>query len=574
MPSYSVRPLPELKNADVFSEHPKLLSDLLFLRGISDIETAKDFLAPSFEKYNHDPFLLPDMEKAVVRILLAIEQKEKICIWSDYDCDGIPGGALLHDFFKLIGYENFVNYIPHRHLEGYGLNEKGIESLAGDGVTLILTVDSGITDVKPVARANELKIDVIVTDHHLPLRKKDPPTGGEVDDLPEALAVINPKREDSAYAFDGLCGTGVAWKLIQAVLAKNRFGVAEGQEKWLLDLVGIATVADMMPLVDENRMLVHFGLVVLRKTRRPGLRKLYSILRLKPNTITEEDIGFSIAPRINAASRMDMPRDAFDLLVAKTEDEAHALARHLDKINNQRKGVVAATVKEAKKRLAEEGLPEGPIVMGNPSWRPGLLGLVANSLAETYNKPAFLWGREGGDTIKGSCRSDGVMSVVELMAEAKLAFLDFGGHKFSGGFSVSEENIHGLKDALSLAYITLKMQQRAEEETFLDRELALEEVGTALSILAELGPFGIGNEKPIFLIPKAMLVSIKFFGKGGDHLEFVFADENKRKISGITFFATPEDFTTHPKEGLRHDLVAHVERDWAGRARLRIVDVL
>lgn len=572
MARYSTRP----KHISIDSElreHPELLIELLSHRGVTSKVDAEDFISPSYEKYNHDPFLLPDMERGVERILLAIERREKICIWSDYDCDGIPGGALLHDFFKLIKYENFINYIPHRHIEGYGLNEKGIELLAQDGVELILTVDSGITDKAPVAKANELGVDVIVTDHHLPLRKKNE-DGVEMDDLPEAIAVINPKREGSSYPFDGLSGTGVAWKLILAVLSRNRFGVAEGQEKWLLDLVGIATVADMMPLVDENRMLVHFGLVVLRKTKRHGLRKLYSILRLKPNTITEEDIGFSIAPRINAASRMDMPRDAFELLVAKTEDDAHALARHLDKINNQRKGVVSATVKEVKARLHEEGVPEGVIVMGNPTWRPGLLGLVANSIAETHNKPVFLWGREGGETIKGSCRSDGVISVVEMMAEAKSIFLDFGGHKYSGGFSVSEENVHGLRDALSGAYATLNMTQREEEEIVLDRELSLEEVGQALSVLSKLAPFGIGNEKPKFLIKGALLTAVKFFGKEGNHLEFVFEDANRRKVSGITFFSAPEDFTAHPQEGLRHDLVAHVERDWAGRPRLRVVDVL
>ena len=572
MPRYTTRPKYSPADSEL-SEHPQLLVELLSHRGITSKIEAGEYMSPSYEKYNHDPFLLPDMEKGVERILSAIEKGEKICIWSDYDCDGIPGGALLHDFFKLIKYENFINYIPHRHIEGYGLNEKGIESLAKDGVQLILTVDSGITDKEPVAKANELGVDVIVTDHHLPLRKKVE-DGTEVDDLPEAFAVINPKREGSLYPFDGLSGTGVAWKLIQGVLSRNRFDVAEGQEKWLLDLVGIATVADMMPLVDENRMLVHFGLVVLRKTKRPGLRKLYSILRLKPNTITEEDIGFSIAPRINAASRMDMPRDAFELLVAKTEDDAHALARHLDKINNQRKGVVSATVKEVKARLHEEGVPEGVIVMGNPAWRPGLLGLVANSIAETHSKPVFLWGREGGETIKGSCRSDGVISVVEMMAEAKSIFLDFGGHKYSGGFSVSEENIHGLREALSSAYTTLNMAEREEEEIVLDRELALEEVGQALTVLSKLAPFGIGNEKPKFLIKGALLTAVKFFGKEGNHLEFMFEDINRRKVSGITFFSAPEDFTVHPKEGLRHDLVAHVEPDWAGRPRLRVVDVL
>jgi single-stranded-DNA-specific exonuclease len=566
MARYALREIP--KTLDGFLEgHPQLMRDLLALR-VTAPEQVEPFLSPSFERHNHDPFLLPDMEAGVARILRAIENKEKIAIWSDYDCDGIPGGALLHDFFKLIGYENFVNYIPHRHLEGYGLNAAGIEQLAQDSVTLVLTVDSGITDVEPVARANELGVDVVITDHHLPLKDD-----AGADRLPAACAVINPKRQGSAYPFDGLSGTGVAWKLCQAILARNRFGVADGQEKWLLDLVAIATVADMMPLVDENRALVHFGLVVLRKTRRPGLQKLYSILRIKPGNLSEEDIGFGLAPRINAASRMDQPRDAFELLIARENESAHTLARHLDRINNQRKGVVASTVKEINKRFAEEGVSDSVIVMGNPSWRPGLLGLVANSVAETHKKPVFLWGREGGETIKGSCRSDGVVNLVELMALAKSAFVEFGGHKFSGGFSVSEEKVHTLREALEAAYVQYGATARQEEELFVDRELALEEVSAALPVLLRLAPFGIGNEKPLFRVPGVTLQALKFFGKEGNHLEFIFSNERAR-MSGIAFFSVPDDFTNPPREGLRVDVIAHIERDWAGRPRLRVVDVL
>lgn len=566
MARYALREIPQ--TLDGFLEgHPQLLKDLLSLR-VSSPEHIETFLSPSFERHNHDPFLLPDMEQGVSRILRAIENKEKIAIWSDYDCDGIPGGALLHDFFKLIGYENFVNYIPHRHLEGYGVNAAGIESLVKDGVRLVITVDSGITDIEPVARASELGVDVIITDHHLPLRDD-----AGADRLPKALAVINPKRQGSAYPFDGLAGTGVAWKLCQAVLARNRFGVAEGQEKWLLDVVAIATVADMMPLVDENRALVHFGLIVLRKTKRPGLQKLYSILRIKPEAFSEEDIGFGVAPRINAASRMAEPRDAFELLIAREGEKAHTLARHLDRINNQRKGVVAATVKEINKRLFEEGVPEKIIVMGSPSWRPGLLGLVANSVAEAHKKPVFLWGREGGETIKGSCRSDGKVNLVELMSCAKGAFLDFGGHKFSGGFSVSEESIHTLRNALEDAYEVYGASEVEEEEVLIDRELALEEVAGALSVLGKLAPFGMGNEKPLFRIRSVECAAVKFFGKEGNHLEFQFTD-GSRRVGGIAFFSVPDDFTNPPREGLRVDVIAHVERDWKGGPRLRVVDVL
>ncbi len=563
MATYRVKERAPKDVHEALVEHPELVRDLLYSRGVTDAQAAKEFLTPSFERHSHDPYLLPDMEKAVDRILFAITRGEKIAIWSDYDCDGIPGGALLHDFLKLIGYTNFVNYIPHRHLEGYGLNEAGLSSLKDEGVSLVLTVDSGITDVLPVAHANAIGLEVIVTDHHLPGAK-----------LPEALAVINPKRIDNTYPFDGLAGTGVAWKLIQAVLMKNRFGVPEGHEKWLLDLVGLATVADMMPLRDENRALVHFGLVVMRKGRRLGLRSLLSLARTNARTLTEDDIGFTIAPRINAASRMDEPRLAFELLTATDEVKSKVLAKELQSMNDARKGTVASMVKEIKARIEEEGLSEGMVVMGNPKWRPGLLGLVANSIVEATGKPVCLWGREGGSTIKGSMRSDGSINVVELMGEAKDSFLDFGGHKLSGGFSLSEERVHVLKDVLLKAYDALRARGFTQEETLADRELSVEELAAALPHVERLAPFGLGNEKPLFIVPRAHISAVKVFGKIGNHLELRL-ENGFDSISSIAFFTKAEDFANVPEVGKRVDIIANLERGTFDRKpRLRIVDVI
>lgn len=545
-------------------EHPELVRELLWHRGVTDAKAAREFLAPSFERHSHDPFLLPDMGEAVERIRAAIRAGEKIAIWSDYDCDGIPGGALLHDFFRLIGYGNFVNYIPHRHREGYGLNSDGLTSLKEQGVSLVVTVDSGITDLEPVAYANSLGLDVIVTDHHLPK-----------ESLPPALAVINPKRRDNAYPFDGLAGTGVAWKLVQAILSQDRFSVPEGKEKWLLDLVGLATVADMMPLVGENRALVHFGLVVMRKNRRPGLRALLALARTRADMLTEEDIGFTIGPRINAASRMDEPRLAFDMLTALDDASGKDIARELTRMNDARKGTVAAYVKEAKARLEAEGVPESVIVMGNPAWRPGLLGLVANSLAETYGKPVALWGREGGHVIKGSVRSDGAVNMVELMAGAKDIFADFGGHKFSGGFSLDDASVHSLKARLSQAYEALQERGIAEEPTYIDRELQLADAPRSLSHLEKLAPFGVGNEKPLFVIPNAHIANVRAFGKTGDHMELMLTDEWDVALPAIAFFSNPGSFTKRPETGGRADIVAHLERSSMDRKpRLRIVDVI
>jgi len=563
MARYSLKEKAPKEVHEVLAMHPEVVRDLLYTRGIITPEKASEFLHPSFERDSHDPFLLPDMPVAVDRILLAISKNEKIAIWSDYDCDGIPGGSLLHDFFKLINYHNFVNYIPHRHLEGYGLNENGLTGLHKEGVTLVITVDSGITDVAPVTHANALGLDMIVTDHHLP---------GPV--LPPALAVVNPKRKDNIYPFDGLSGTGVAWKLVQAVLEKNRFGLAEGKEKWLLDLVGLATVADMMELTGENRMLVHYGLVVMRKTPRPGLRALLSLSKTKQHTLTEDDIGFTIAPRINAASRMDEPRRAFELLTSRESIEAAGLAKHLQHMNDVRKGVVAATVKEINARLKEEGVPEDIIVMGNPTWRPGLLGLIANGVKDTHSRPVFLWGREGGETIKGSCRSDGSVNVVELMQEVQDIFLDFGGHKFSGGFSIQEDKIHTLRDELVRAYALVKVRGGGVEEIFVDRELPIEEASRTLSYLERLAPFGIGNVKPLFIVPAVEISAMKQFGKTKNHIELTLSGSGSR-LAAMAFFKTPEDFDRVPEVGMRADIVGHLERDFfGGRARLRLVDIV
>jgi len=261
MGTYTLRDELPSSIREELSEYPPLMQELLYFRGIGTAEEAFHFLKPDYEEHLHDPFLLPDMEKAVVRILRAIENNEKVVIYSDYDMDGGPGGVILHDFFKKIGYEHFQNYIPHRHEEGYGLNVPAIEQFAKDGATLLITVDCGITDAEQVHVANELGIDVIITDHHLPAKQ-----------LPEAHAIINPKRKDSTYPFDGLCGAGVAFKVVQALIQKGNFELKEGWEKWLLDMAGLATIADMVPLRGENRALAHFGLAVLRKSPRPGGR--------------------------------------------------------------------------------------------------------------------------------------------------------------------------------------------------------------------------------------------------------------------------------------------------------------
>lgn len=561
-----------------------LLDDLLLARGIEGEEAVKNFLIPDFERDSNDPFLLPDMERAVERILSARKNNEVVCVWSDYDCDGIPGGVMLTQFLRALGM-NVIHYIPHRHREGYGLNIEGIDSLKEQNVSLMITIDLGTTEGERIAYAKEKGIDTIVTDHHVvqhsPTQEVVPKSSSDLledsartfsSQLP-ALAFLNPKRPDSQYPFDGLSGAGVAWKLIQAILKKERGDIPAGHEKWFLDLVGLSTLSDMVPLVGENRMLAKFGLTVMQRNRRPGLAALLKILKIKPSTITEDDIGFMVSPRINAASRMDSPDIAAKLLSAVEEEEAVALAKQLNHINDERKGLVAATVKEANHRLKEMGEMPPIIVMGSPKWRPGILGLVANKLAEAHGRPAFLWGREGGETIRGSVRAGGGVSVVDIMSGAADAFEHFGGHHASGGFAVSEANVHELFPKLARSYETLREKGFATQETLIEREVALSEVPHALKSLSSLAPFGVENAKPLFVFPQVEVARMKMFGKASDHIEVSLIGSGGA-ATGIAFFSSPDSFSKPLAAGMRADVVGHIETDWRGGPRIRVVDII
>jgi len=610
--SYIVlQPLSEKERAKLGAFSP-LLAHLLFHRGIVGGEEAERFISPNYENGTHDPFLLKDAEKAAIRVISAIDKGERIAIYSDYDADGIPGAAIFNDFFQRIGYKNYSVYIPHRHDEGFGVNAGAVELLASEGVKLMITIDCGITDVEPIKLAREKGIDVIITDHHeAPVQ------------LPEAYAIIDHKQVGCMYPDKNLCGSGVAYKLIQAILKKDRFGLKDGMEKWLLDLVGIATMSDMVPLMGENRIFAHYGLAVLRKSPRKGIMQLLRKLGINQRHLTEDDIAFMITPRINAASRMGVPMDAFKLLAADNDDDAYTAANHLDKINNERKGVVASLVKEVKKilhtRYAENIQYPVPavIVMGNPDWRPSLLGLVANSVAEEYSRPVFLWGRDGDNIIKGSCRSGGKTDLVALMRAVPVGSLGhFGGHKQAGGFEVHNDAIHFLEKHLNDAHkaitnlsahpfggssfsppacrqarqtpqggIVEKLSPQTGEmnvaginEDMIDMELSLDEVSYAFhDDLNKLAPFGMANPKPIFLFKKVSPSSVRTFGKTNNHVELVFKKSNGVKIPAISFFGAENEWAKTVQVGKPIDLVASVEKSlFRGREelRLRIIDTI
>lgn len=550
------------------ARYPKLFQAILASRGIMTEGEAMRFFLPQYEDNLHDPFLLKDMDRAVERILKAINDKERILIYSDYDADGIPGGVMLREFFDRINYPNVENYIPHRHDEGYGLHLDAVETFTEKGIKLLITVDCGIVDFNQVARAQELGIDVIITDHH-------EPNGA----LPPAHAIVNPKQHDCTYPEKILCGSGVVFKLIQAVLLKNRFGLKEGYEKWFLDLVGIATLSDMVPLVGENRALAHFGLRVLQKSPRPGLQQLWKKLRVNQRNLKEDDIGFSLAPRINAASRMGHPMDGFRLLYTKDIKEGAEAALYLDKINDERKGVVASVVKDIRKRIKDReqqgGLPS-VLVFGNPEWKPSLLGLAGNAIIDDIRRPIFLWGRNGDQDLKGSCRSPGSVNLVALMEKAKDIFLQFGGHKMAGGFAVSQEKVHLLEDMLNSAYQDME-KDVAIDAILIDGEVKISNVTLELfNLIEQLAPFGIGNERPVFKFPKTLIKEAKLFGKEKNHLELLVSDGEK-DMKAIKFFSKPESFEEPIQSQTMRDVYATIENSTFGyrpELRLRIIDII
>ncbi len=538
------------------------LTSLLTARGITTPEETEIFLNPDYERDIHDPFLLGGMENAVARILSAIEKKEKIILFSDFDADGIPAAVVMHDTLEKLGHTHFSVVIPHRNTEGFGLNDGVVLRAIEEKTNLLITLDCGMGDAKYIETLQASGVDVIVTDHHQPNHA-----------TPVAFAIVNPNQTGDAYPNKNLCGAGVAFKLAQALFSKQTI-VPKGWEKWLLDMVAIATLSDMVPLTGENRTLVYYGLLVLRKSPRIGIRTLCEHQRLFQKNITENDVVFSITPRINAASRMDEPEAAFELLSTKSAARAETLATHLENINKERKVAVAVMAKEIKQKLKDRA--ESPvIVVGNPHWRPGLLGLVATNVAETYQRSTFVWGRGDAKVIKGSCRSNGSVDVLALMTEAKDLFLEFGGHKKSGGFSTTVENVALLQEALSKAYEKVHGTDDVAEDVVTGPVLTLDDISSStFSDIERLSPCGMGNEKPVFVFENIPVSKAETFGKEKGHVRLTFARPGGVAVNAIEFFS--DENVKSISSGDTVTLHATLERDTFTRGqpiRLRIVDI-
>ncbi len=546
---------------EAFPEQPRLLASLLWRRGLRTAEEAERFLRPSWERDVHDPFLFDDMERAVERLMSAVRRREKIVVHGDYDADGVSGSVILHATLRGLGADVSV-YLPHREKDGYGMNAPAIEKMGAEGVKLIVTCDCGISSGKEIALANTFGIDTIITDHHTL-----PP------ELPPAYAILHPLREGENYPFRYLTGGGVAFKLCQALWKEGN--LPAGHEKWLLDMVSISTVADMGKLVGENRALVHYGLLVLNKTKRLGLKTLIDGVRRGDEMLDAQSIGFRIAPRINAAGRMEHANAAFALLTAETESEALLRADALHGYNKDRQDATEKIIIEAR-RLADGQSTNSAIVVAGEGWPAALCGLVASRLVDDSARPVIAVGKGEDGKYVGSGRSIPGFDVTGALRACSAHIAKFGGHPAACGLTIlGQENFEAFQRAF-IAYADRHLKNLdLAPSVEIEEEAAVDEITLGLvEQIRELEPYGEGNPRPRFLLRGARVVSARPVGADGRHLQLTVASENGGRLKLIGFGFGEQIDACVPGRSI--EIVAELDlNEWNGRVETqgRIVDL-
>lgn len=481
-----------------------MIATLLDNRGVAGAEGA-DFFDPLYAN-SHNPFLLSDMDRAVTRIAKALEKKEKICVYADYDADAVTAAAVLLRFFQALGQTSASYYIPDRFAEGYGVSSDAISMLKARDTDLIITVDCGINAVEAVDLANSLGIDVIVTDHHQL-------TG----QLPKAVGVINPHQPGDKYPYKDLTGAGVAFKLVQGLAQSKQHSINSGWEKWLLDLVAIGTVADCQSLLGENRIFVKWGLHVLQKTKWLGLKKLIRQAGLVGINLETYHLGFMIAPRLNAAGRIEHANLALELLLTDDEMRADDLSQKLNELNKHRQNLTEQILSEAREQLGEVGAQKILLAAGD-GWPKGVVGLVAGKLTEEFSRPVLIL-EKSGDQATGSARSIRSFNIVEAIGRSESILVKYGGHPMAAGFTIKSEHIEVFhKNLLEYAEETLTSDDLSPILEY-DTEASIQEIGDGLvNTLDKFAPFGLGNPRPRLRINNLIPKNISQIGKEGKHL--------------------------------------------------------
>jgi len=543
--------------ADQASSRDNSLSKQILLnRGFVELEI-EQFLRPDYSNDLADPMLLPDMKKAVKRIFTALDKNQKIVIYGDYDIDGITASALLHDFFISLGATKVEVYIPDRFEEGYGLNSEAIIGLSQNDAELVVSVDCGVTAVEQAKLAKKIGLDLIITDHHEPLEVL--PVG--------MVALVNPKLKGCKYPFLELAGVGVAFAVVRAMIKTRPEIIKPGHEKWLLDLVALGTVCDVVPLTGENRLLASYGLQVMSKTRRAGLKALAKVSNTEISKVNESDLGFRFGPRLNAAGRLEHAKTALNLLLSSSAEEAESMAQKLNELNIERQQQTQEIFSDADK-MAKNHSQDLVLVLASPEWSHGVVGIVASRIAEKWHKPTILLQTLGDDT-KGSARSYGGFSIIEALRACNKVLIQYGGHDFAAGMKLRSDDLglfrHTInKYALKNIDIESMMQMVKIDILLEDRLLDLK----SLEDLKSLQPYGSENSQPIFC-STVELYEYRKIGQHLNHVKFRFKTESSKFIDGIAFSSAHK--WADIEVGKEYEVAYHLQTNvWQNTIRLQL----
>ena len=552
----------------------QIIEKIIEKRGLSS-----DFLNPKYLSDANVHEKLPDMKKAISRIKKAISGKEKVMVYGDYDVDGVTATTVMVDALRLAGVSEVTTMLPDRFIDGYGMSQRCVEKAVSEGVSLVITVDCGSNNSLVISELAEKGIDTVVTDHH-----------EVMNDVPvDAVAVVNPKRTDISAAAQkqiresgliDLAGVGVAFMVARGLVLEGL--IPDGQEKWMLDLVLIGTLCDSMTLSKLNRELTFYGVKVLEKTRRPGLKELMKVA--KTTRISAEAIGFQIGPRLNAGGRMESAEISLKLLMTDSKTEAIRLAEELNELNTNRRNEQLAAMKEIEERCTEE-LSRNVIVVSG-EWHEGVLGIIAGRLVERYHKPAFVLSKVSvqdvdgdgfSDVYKGSGRSFGEFNLAEAIKNCKNSVYGGGGHAAACGIKILPEkmsefisDVNDYFDSLKLTdqekYLKVQAEFMAEDFEGFSEDL--------LDDMAKLEPFGNGNPEPIFELEKVEAVEVRAVGKEGNHLRMIVMDPSGQRMTLVAFSA-PEEWLNTPVNSTISVVIQVVRNEWNGRVSVegRILDL-
>ncbi|MCG2429773.1 single-stranded-DNA-specific exonuclease RecJ [Aequorivita xiaoshiensis] len=554
---WTLKPIPDSQKVNALSKDlnvDPLVAYLLVQRGIETFEEAKSFFRPSLEEL-HDPFLMKDMDKAVQRVQKAIENGENILVYGDYDVDGTTSVALMSSYLKTY-YPNVSTYIPDRYDEGYGVSYKGIDFAFDNDFTLIIALDCGIKAIDKVAYAAEKGVDFIICDHHRP-----------GDEIPKAVAVLDPKREDCEYPFKELCGCGVGFKLIQALSEKRGLGL--DNILLYLDLVATAIGADIVPVTGENRILAYYGLKVINSNPRTGFK---AILReVKKKTLTITDVVFIIAPRINAAGRMKHGNHAVSLLTEENQEAAEKYAAEIEAFNSDRREADKKITEEALQQIIEnDEVDRKTTVVYHESWHKGVIGIVASRLTETYYRPTLVF-TKSGEKLAASARSVKGFDVYNALENCAEHIEQFGGHKYAAGLTLLEEDFENFKNEFEKVVSETITPQQLIPEISVDAMIDLNDITPKFyRILKQFAPFGPGNMTPVFMTENLIDVGVgKCVGKDKSHLRLVVKQENSNQFTGIGFgLADKEDIACNGKPFKAVYCID--ENEWQGNVSLQL----